>query len=99
MSCGVRRSVPDDRLELAVQADERVGGNLEVEVGALGRDQVAEGVVEIEGHRDLHRPGPEALEFDPDAGAGLAGPRQHERDGRGVLDRDADRLVQRDLLG
>ena len=48
--------VPDDRLELAVQADERVGGNLEVEVGALGGDQIAEGVVEIEGHRDLHRP-------------------------------------------
>ena len=47
---------PDDRLELAVQADERVRGNLEVEVGALGGDQVAEGVVEVERHRDLHRP-------------------------------------------
>ena len=42
-----------DRLELAVEADERIGGHLEVEVGALGRDQVAEGVVEIEGHRSL----------------------------------------------
>ena len=34
---------------MAVQADERMR-DLEVEVGALGLDQVAEGVVEIECH-------------------------------------------------
>ena len=55
MSCGREALGPVDRLELAVQAHERIGGDLEVEVGALGRDQVAEGVVEIEGHRVLHR--------------------------------------------
>ena len=49
-----------DRLELAVQASERVGGHLQVEVGALHRDEVAESVIEIESHRPLDRHAPAA---------------------------------------
>ena len=39
-----------DRLEVAVEADQRIRGDLEVKVGALGRDQVPQRVIEIESH-------------------------------------------------
>ena len=39
-----------DRLELTVQTDERVGGDLQVKVGALGRDEIPQRVIEIESH-------------------------------------------------
>ena len=36
-----------------MQTDERIGGDLQVEVGALGRDEVAQRVIEIESHTRL----------------------------------------------
>ena len=39
-----------DGLEVAVQSDERIRGDLQVEVGALGGDEVAQRVIEIESH-------------------------------------------------
>ena len=39
-----------DRLEVPVQADQRIGGHLQVQVGALSRDEIAQGVIEIESH-------------------------------------------------
>ena len=51
-----------DRREMAVQADQRRRGDLEVEVGALVGDEVVEGFVEIEVHRALYRPSAAPLE-------------------------------------
>ena len=39
-----------DRLEVAVQADQRIRRHLQVQVGALGRDEIAQRVIEIESH-------------------------------------------------
>ena len=52
-----------DRLEVAVQTDQRIRGDLQVEVGALGRDEIAQRVIEIESHTRLFiGPRPEGLE-------------------------------------
>ena len=39
-----------DRLQVPVQADQRIGRHLQVQVGALSRDEIAQGVIEIESH-------------------------------------------------
>ena len=52
-----------DRLEMAVQADQGIGRDLEVEVGALSRDEIAERVIEIESHTTVViGPPPDGLE-------------------------------------
>ena len=50
MSSGYSRSVSGIGLEVAVQSDEGIGGDLQVEVGTLGGDEVAQRVIEIKSH-------------------------------------------------
>ena len=50
---GVEALGARDRLQVAVETDQRVGGDLQVEVGPLRRDEVAQRVIEIESHVDL----------------------------------------------
>ena len=47
-----------DRLEVAVQSDQGIGRNLQVEVRALSRDEIAQRVIEIESHTTVIIGGP-----------------------------------------
>jgi hypothetical protein len=49
-----------DRLEVAVQADQGIRGHLEMQVGALGGDEVAQRVIEIKSHDEAYIGGPRA---------------------------------------
>ena len=53
-----------NRLKVAVQPDERVRGDLQVKVGALGGDEVAQRVIKIKSHV-LVRIGNAALPLEP----------------------------------